>query len=60
MRATIPDGVGLKAGQVCCVHVMWTVRLSGVRVFMAFDTVAQQAAGLRPTRLGVMDGRGSC
>ncbi len=59
VMAPVPEPVGLEGMCVRRVRVMWTVRVRGVRVCMVLGSVAQLAAGLCPTRLGVVDGRGS-
>lgn len=59
MRAPIPNTIGLEIVRVRGVCVMWTVRVRGVRVSVLLGAIADLAAGLRPTWLGVVDGRGS-
>lgn len=56
VKAPIPDPVGLEGVCVRRVRVMWTVCVRGPSVSVVFGSVAQLAAGLCPTRLGVMDG----
>lgn len=53
MKAPIPDPVGLEGVRV---RVMRTVCVWGPSVSVVLGSVAQLAAGLCPTRLGVMDG----
>lgn len=59
MGAPVPDPVGLEGMCVRRVHVMRTVCVRGPCVCVVLGSVAQLAAGLCPTRLGVVDGRGS-
>lgn len=56
MKAPVPDPVGLEGVRVRRVRVMRTVCVWGPRVSVVLGSVAQLAAGLCPTRLGVMDG----
>lgn len=58
MRAPVPDLIGLEGMCVWLVHVMWTVCVRGPSVCVVLDPIAQLAAGLCPTWLGVVDGRG--
>lgn len=55
MKAPVPDPIGLEG--VCVRRVMWTVCVRGPSVSVVLGSVAQLAAGLCPTRLGVMDRR---
>lgn len=55
MKAPVPDPIGLEGVRVRRVCVMWTVCLRGPSVPVVLGSVAQLAAGLCPTRLGVMD-----
>lgn len=59
MKAPVPDPVGLEGVRVRRVRVRRTVCVWGPRVSGGLGSVAQLAAGLRPTRLGVMEGRRS-
>lgn len=59
MRAPVPDPVGLEGVCVRRVRVMRALRVRGVCVRVMLGSVAQLAAGLCPTWLGVVDGRGS-
>lgn len=56
MKAPIPDPVGLEGVRVRRVRVMRTVCVWGPSVSVGLGSVAQLAAGLCPTGLGVMDG----
>lgn len=53
----ITDPVGLEG--MCVRRVMRTVRVRGVCVCVVLGSVAHLAAGLCPTQLGMVDGRGS-
>ena len=59
VRAPVSDPVGLDCMCVRRVRVVRTVRVRGVRMGVVLGSVAQLAAGLCPTWLGVVDGRGS-
>lgn len=55
MKAPVPDPIGLEGVCVRRVCVMWTLCVWGPSVSVVLGSVAQLAAGLCPTRLGVMD-----
>lgn len=55
VKAPVPDPIGLEGVCVRRGRVMWTVCLRGPSVSVVLGSVALLAAGLRPTRLGVMD-----
>lgn len=57
VRAPVPHPVGLQG--VCVRRVMCTVCVGRPCVCVVLGSVAHLAAGLRPTRLGVVDGRRS-
>lgn len=57
MKAPVPDPVGLEGVCVRRVRVLRTVCVRGSSVSMVLGSVAQLAAGLCPTRLGVMGWR---
>lgn len=59
MRTPVSDPVGLVGVYVSRVRVVWTVRVGGMCVSMVLGAIAYLAAGLCPTRLGVVDGCGS-